>query len=124
MRVKCYWNLHKNVFSVLHKTPKGWRLWKHMSSFTLIDATTKVSEAGRQRVLKEKRKNVHSFVEGYLIADFVVDIAHSEGHRLTYNPYKHEQFYLADEDTYLPITQAKAIQANTQNNKPQLTAYL
>ncbi len=28
-----------------------------------------VNEAGRQRVLKQKRKNVHAFVAGYLASD-------------------------------------------------------
>jgi len=38
------------------------------STVLLSDVTPKVSEAGRQRVLREKRKNVHAGMGGYLSA--------------------------------------------------------
>ena len=61
MKAKVYFNLHKKTWSILHMTPKGWRLWGHSPHVVLADVTWKVSEAGRQRVLRERRKNVHAF---------------------------------------------------------------
>ena len=66
-RVKVYFNLHKKVWSILHMTPNGWRLWGHSPRVILADVQWKVSEAGRQRVLRERRKNVHAFAIGTLL---------------------------------------------------------
>lgn len=65
-RVRVYFNLHKLLFSVQEKGENGWRVVRHTNNITLRDVRFKVSEAGRQRVLREKRKNVHAFVEGYV----------------------------------------------------------
>jgi len=52
-----------------------------------------VSENGRQKVIKEKKKSVHAFVEGYVVhardTDWVDDYHWSE---MTYNPYKTKGF--------------------------------
>ena len=66
-KVRVYFNLHRKQLSVQEKTPKGWRVWLHASKVTLKNVTFKVSEAGRQRVLRERKKNVHAFVEGDLV---------------------------------------------------------
>ena len=72
------------------------------------DVTFKVSESGRQRVLKEKRKNVHAFLlakivrpyptfsdmyESYLIPDIESGVKFSHA---TYNPYKYDSFMNKD----------------------------
>jgi len=58
----------------------------------------KVSEAGRQRVLREKRKNVHAGVTGTWINGDRVE-SHYEflsmvGRQVTYNPYKYDSFVI------------------------------
>jgi len=85
-------------------TPKGWRVTGHTESVTLLEARFKVSEAGRQRVLREKKKNVHAIVEGYAVENFSGSIG---GRRAFYNPYKAGTF--TDKDG-LPITSAKVVQ--------------
>ena len=87
MQVKVYFNLHKKVWSVLHRTPKGWRLAFHERELTLKDVTFKVSEAGRQRVLREKRKNVHAFAIGELV-DTLPNGFDILMQPVSYNPYK------------------------------------
>lgn len=91
LRVFVYYNLHKSVFSVkaLEGTHKG-RVIAHSRTVWLADAISKVSEAGRQRVLLERKKNVHAGIVGRLAAglgdgQFIFD-------ELTYNPYKYETF--------------------------------
>lgn len=86
-KVRVYFNLHKHLFSVQEKGENGWRVVRHTNNITLRDVRFKVSEAGRQRVLKEKRKNVHGYVEGHL--------CEHEGllpTQIRYNPYKYDSF--------------------------------
>jgi hypothetical protein len=53
------------------------------------DVELKVSEAGRQRVLKQKKKNVHAGVKGYRLKSRppIEHWVHA-----SYNPYKQENF--------------------------------
>ncbi len=53
------------------------------------DVELKVSQAGRQRVLKQKKKNVHAGVKGYRLK-YVPPI--SEWVHASYNPYKQKVF--------------------------------
>jgi len=57
----------------------------------------KVNTKGRERVLKEKRKNVHAGISGYLSypdPSFKAwdDIGWWEMSPITYNPYKYNSF--------------------------------
>jgi len=63
--VRIYFNLHKKLFSVQTKVDGRWKVVSHSSTIALRDVRFRVSQAGRKRVLAEKRKNVHAFVEGY-----------------------------------------------------------
>ena len=97
-KVFVYYNLHKHKWSV--KDVKTGRVIGHHYEVQLYNATFKVSEAGRARVLKEKRKNVHAGVEGYLTTDVlarkmdgtILWESQSERHRVTYDPYKYDTF--------------------------------
>ena len=60
MKVEIYYNLHKNVFSVRHKG----RVIQHTSMAVIKDAEYVVRPAGRAKVLREGKKNVHAFVRG------------------------------------------------------------
>jgi hypothetical protein len=61
-RVKVYFNLQKDCLSVVD-TSTG-RLYCHSYRVELKDARFHVNENGRQRVVREKRKNVHAYVIG------------------------------------------------------------
>ena len=97
-KVFVYYNLHKHKWSV--KDVKTGRVIGHQYEVQLYNATFKVSEAGRVRVLKEKRKNVHAGVEGYLTTDVlarkmdgtILWESQSERHKVTYDPYKYDTF--------------------------------
>jgi hypothetical protein len=86
-KVKSYRNLHKKCLSVQTMTKKGWRVTAHVQEITLSDVEFRVSETGRQRVLNEKRKNVHAFVIGFVSEDKL-----DYPNRLSYNPYKNTGF--------------------------------
>jgi hypothetical protein len=97
-KVFVYYNLHKHKWSV--KDVKTGRVIGHYYDVSLYNAKFKVSAAGRARVLKEKRKNVHAGVEGYLTKDVlarkmdgtILWESQSERHKVTYNPYKYDTF--------------------------------
>ena len=97
-KVFVYYNLHKHKWSV--KDVKTGRVIAHKYEVQLYNATFKVSAAGRARVLKEKRKNVHAGIEGYLTKDAlprkmdgtILWGSQSERHKVTYNPYTYDTF--------------------------------
>lgn len=88
--VAIYKNLHNGLFSV----KQGGLVVAHVASVTLTSVTLKVSEAGRQRVLRDKQKNVHAFVVG-MIKD-INKPCDQVGARLSYNPYKAAYFTWCD----------------------------
>ena len=98
MRVFVYYNLHRHTWSIkaLEGPLKG-RVIAYSDTVLLANATGKVSEAGRQRVLREKRKNVHAGIVGTLVH------RESEGYfpglPVTYNPYKYTSFVYSDTET-------------------------
>jgi hypothetical protein len=89
-KVKVYYNLHKHCFSVVSLEKENYgRVILHTQEITLTNAKFKVSQAGRERVLREGRKNVHAFVVGYVSAEFPSPNIDTE---ITYNPYKYASF--------------------------------
>jgi hypothetical protein len=104
MKVFIYFNLHRKCWSIkaLEGENKG-RVMAHARSFEAHNVTFKVSEAGRQRVIREQRKNVHAGIVGDLW-DFVpvwlqahkLDKAIEGGAPVSYNPYKGASFFRRD----------------------------
>lgn len=89
-RVFVYFNLHRKIWSI--KDPKTGKVVAHARSVAISDPVFKVSEAGRQRVIAEKKKNVHAGAVGVLDANR--SNFSTEGRpRVTYNPYKIGNFY-------------------------------
>jgi hypothetical protein len=105
--VRVYRNLHKKCFSV--KCMKIKRVIAHVDDITLIDATFPVSKAGRERVLRDKQKNVHAFVQGKISYGTKLD----DGRRICYNPYKMDHFFYCDSGH--EITQASIVRINLES---------
>ena len=97
MKVFVYYNLHRKTWSLkaLEGENKG-RVIAHRHQVVLRNPKPKVSEAGRQRVLQEKRKNVHAGLVGEWIPD--LSIIRMDGDMITYNPYKYTTFVYADDE--------------------------
>lgn len=99
--VDVYRNLHRKCWSVRHRGI----VHSHCHTVTLGDVTFRVSEAGRQRVLRERRKNVHAVVRGTLVA---FDGALGDGSlEVVYNPYKGDTFRYALTDA--PVHGARVV---------------
>lgn len=119
LRVFCYYNLHKNCFSLraLEGPNKG-LVVAHADQVHLRDVQFKVSEAGRTRVLSSRVKNVHAGAVGVLVAcclrgDKPLEdwqrleqrMARQRSRPVTYNPYLLDAFY--DQNTGAPVWKAR-----------------
>lgn len=93
-KFKIYRNLNKKCFSILRYDSKkrGYRLFAHEREIYLDSANFKVSQAGRNRVLMERVKNVHAFV---LTDSYSTSIPkHRVIDEIYYNPYSCDSFMM------------------------------
>ena len=91
-KVKVYRNLHNGKMSV----QQGGLVVGHCDEILINRAEFVVNESGRQRVIREKRKNVHAFVLGYLSHLQRVSSPAVGGVPVSYNPYKMGAFYVRE----------------------------
>mgnify|MGYP003121829806 FL=1 len=101
-RVEVYWNLHKDCFSVR----KNGRVVDYLYGrdyLTLTDVKFVVQPAGRERVLREGKKNVHAFVRGTV--SFSSPVAYQQ--KASYNPYKMGSFFTKFGGNCTPISSAR-----------------
>ena len=103
MKVEVYRNLHKNCWSV--RDTKTGRVVNHVDFIAIHNAKFVVRPAGRAKVLKEQRKNVHAFIRG--TASFSLEDAIPATRQISYNPYKNESFMLVATET--PIKEAETV---------------
>ena len=119
-RVKVYYNLQKDCLSVIDA--ETGLLYCHAHRVELYNAKFRVQLAGRNRVVKEKRKNVHAYIvgdchdigevskerhrlvrgkvekyeicqcEGTMWCDECIPESAEQFRHATYNPYKHDTF--------------------------------
>lgn len=100
--VMVYRNLNANKLSVMIKGV----VHAHTSIIWLKNAEFVIRASGREKVLKEQRKNVHAFVKGTAMmskihiesnVERVYDNLENLGYiRVYYNPYKVESFVKFD----------------------------
>jgi len=113
-RVYVYFNLHKKCFSVR----QSGKVVGHMDRVCLSDVRYLVSEAGRQKVLREKRKNVHAGLSGYFVDSVPVPWLSVD---VTYNPYRCGSF--VDVEDYEPVERSDFAYLDLRyNNKPCIEA--
>lgn len=114
--VRVYFNLHKRLFSVQEKVNGSWKVVKHVEGVVLKNARFIVSEKGRQRVLREGRKNVHGYVEGFLF-----DYGGPLTTRIRYNPYKYDSFV---DESDGKVYSSRFAKLQLVNGRPQISAAL
>jgi hypothetical protein len=91
-KVEVYRNLHTGTLSV--RDAKTKLVIGHADRVELTSVELRVSEAGRQRAIREGRRNVHAFAVGYE-AGAQLTIT---GERITYNPFRAPGFHYAGTD--------------------------
>ncbi len=97
MLVHVYRNLTKKCWSVRHKG----KVIEHRDFVTLENPQFVVQPAGRARVIKEKRKNVHAYIKGKIL-DITLHVtprmlSHGEALPVRYNPYLAPNFFYYNE---------------------------
>ena len=113
-RVYVYFNLHKKVWSVR----QDGRIVEHTKYIMLKDARFLVGQAGREKVLREQKKNVHAGVSGYVVErvpnvpDFCTTVS--------YNPYKDKTFINYSNDK--PIAWAPHVVMDCKNGRTNVEA--
>ena len=104
-KVRVYWNLHKNVWSI--QDCKSGLVKDHKSWVVLEDAKFVVRKGGQKRVREEGKKNVHAFVNGIrtkyrqgVMPDFA-------SYKVRYDPYTMDYFHyeriVNGQSEWLPI---------------------
>lgn len=96
-KVECYFNSHKKLVSVR----KRGKVIAHAAGVVLKNPDFVVQEGGRQRVIREERKNVHAYVRGKLITELddqlcqdLYGMMDDAGYRRArYSPYEKPFFY-------------------------------
>jgi len=114
MLVNVYRNLSpqyrkQRAWSVMaHEGPQKGRVLDVVDGVILRDVVLVVQESGRQRVLRDKAKNVHAFVRGQLVKTFPLDtlkvtadgdaLAPGKGATvpISYDPYHAGYFFRKD----------------------------
>jgi hypothetical protein len=118
-KVMVYYNLHKHTFSI----SRNGRVIAHADYVKLTDVEFRVRQGGREKVVREKSKNVHSFVIGTLenYCKFPCENLPSEPNSniVTYNPYKYNSYVM--KDTEEPIYRAGEVELINLRNKIFIT---
>ncbi|APH74125.1 hypothetical protein [Aquibium oceanicum] len=100
-KVDVYWNTHKRCFSIrprkpyaelsgFERSPRG-RVFYNRGPFVLENSTFHVSQKVRERVMQNKREEVHATIRGTVSAITVTEPP-LLGMRVRYNPYENAQF--------------------------------
>ena len=122
-RLYVYWNIQKKTWSVR----QSGKVVAHTDTIYMKDCRFLVGKAGRERVRREKKKNVHAGVSGYLAMN-------AEFHRqqvardcwVTYNPYKHDTFIqrtgVCDDKYPIPVTESELARMYIIEDKPTVYA--
>tara|TARA_R100000458_G_scaffold875_1_gene742 strand:+ start:119 stop:448 length:330 start_codon:yes stop_codon:yes gene_type:complete len=99
---------------------KTGKVVRHVEACTLADVKFIVRPAGREKVRREGKKNVHAFAAGrYSLKNGLA--AYTKGARkVTYNPYVNETFVFAE--TGEPVTDAYVVTMGTWQGKPSVWA--
>jgi hypothetical protein len=95
-RIEVYRNLHNDTFSVR----RNGKVVKHLANWQTIflkDVKFAVQPAGREKVRREGKKNVHAFIRGTYLAPSTFPHTTSEfkdkcTEWVTYNPYQNDHF--------------------------------
>ena len=122
--VEVYRNLHNNTFSVRRNGKVVLHL-RNWMTLHLQDVKFAVQPAGRDKVRREGKKNVHAFVRGTVIKadayNFAETFKEKCNYVITYNPYQNDTFVASVPDpettftTFQPVLKANLVTLNQGN---------
>lgn len=105
--VRVFKNLKLGCYSIM----QNGALRASARQIRLSDVEFRVRESGRQRMLREQRRNVHAFVVGHLVEyvhpDETRNLDNITGRGVFYNPYRFASF--VDCETETPVLKADMV---------------
>jgi hypothetical protein len=131
-----YFNLTKKLYSLRPcEGPMKGRVVGHCTSVSMRDVKFRVSQASRNRVLRDRQKNVHATARGVVTCakgeSFTIepqensaDLDHlkTQGHKITYCPYRSGSFQRYELDgTLTDIETAESLILDTLGNRYAIT---
>lgn len=104
--IRIAYHLHKHCFSIRDAGTR--RVIGYADRIIIRNARFIVSQCGRTRVLRDRRKNVHAFVQGEYWSELqrlrLEDAKYREAY---YNPYRTVTF--VDRSTFEPLNDAQVV---------------
>lgn len=117
--VDVYWNLHKRLWSVR----VDGRVVAHLPGVVLECCAFRVSEAGRQRVLASRRKNVHAWVRGTITQLGSHEADDTQALPVRYNPYRSGVFEIGTPSGWRGCCGASLVCCTSDEQRPRVIAY-
>ena len=113
-KIEIYFNLHKKTWSVR----QSGKVVQHTNFICVREPQYVVRQTGKEKVRREKRKNVHAFVRGYV--EDRLPVFPSKSAFVTYNPYKNDSFVNRNTDNAICSSPFAALEI--VNKKPLVEA--
>ena len=111
-RVEVYRNLHNNTFSIR----RNGKVVKHLENWMTLhlkDVKFAVQPAGREKVRREGKKNVHAFIRGTVVKAEEHNFSETFKEKcdvwVTYNPYQNDTFVASVPDPETTFTTFQSV---------------
>ena len=114
MKTRAYRNLNNGLWSLKQRVGGKWVVVGHCESLVLMGAEPFVSLKSRERLLPNKQREVHAWIEGDLCrrpkgfvafqgrgvehAGFAWDMLPADGSEITYHPFERDCFFFRSHD--------------------------
>jgi len=109
LRVRCHLNLHRGDWSITYKG----KVIAHVDQITLADCRMIVRENARLRVIANRCREVHAWIEG----NYVEEKPQGDLIPITYNPYAAGTFTRRDNGTAVTTARFVFFTHNKQANQ-------
>ncbi len=131
-RVEVYWNIRRGCFSVRYCHGTLIPNQPHRTEMHLEDVHWVVQQGGRERVLREGKKNVHAFARGWMRATYT-DRNHevlrqrignplADIRSIAYNPYKMKTFQAKADGAQIVLSDLASFYVNGKG-QPQIFGF-
>jgi hypothetical protein len=125
LTTRIYRNLQNGTMSLQQKIGNSWLVIGHVTNAAIAYPKFYVSQAGRDRVIREKRKSVHAWAEGQLLG-VIADSPNLK--EIYYCPYSSGRFSWKEtgesiESTNLLVVIDNQVLCDRTIHTPQLTLF-
>ncbi len=125
LTTRIYRNLQNGTMSLQQKINKSWLVVGHVTNVAIESPKFYISQSGKNRVIRERRKNVHAWAEGKLLG---ITANSTNLEEIYYCPYSSNNFSWKKtgesiEFTNLLVVIDNQVLCDRVNSIPQLTLF-